>query len=119
MNNNGLRRLLIFGLTRQQLIDFVKRKDSAYNLASFAWHTDQQLRQLAISVDKKVQADRQKKKSLDNEEQIRQALIGYITTNDKKYSKKKLKHCSVTALTLMKVVLEIRLYHARQSNKKK
>jgi hypothetical protein len=123
MNNNGLRRLLLYGLTRQQLIDFIKRKDTAYGIASFAWHTDEQLRQLAISVDKKVQADRQKNKNnkwtLKNEKQIRKDFIDYITANDKKYSEKNLKHYSVTALTIMKTVIEIRLYHARQSNKKK
>ncbi len=64
MKYNGIRIILIYSLSRQQLIDFVKRKDkdSDYSLASFAWHTDEQLRELAISVDKKMQAEKGKNK---------------------------------------------------------
>ena len=59
-------------MSRQQLIDFIKRKDSAYCLASFAWHSDEQLRQLSISVDKKYYAERYKnKRKLKLEKQIR------------------------------------------------
>jgi len=61
MKYNGIRIILIYSLSRQQLIDFIKRKDSEYELASFAWHSDDQLRKLAISIDKKIQAGRQKR----------------------------------------------------------
>ena len=61
MKYNGIRIILIYSLTREKLIDFIKRKDNVYGLASFAWHTDEQLRQLAISIDKKIQAGRQKR----------------------------------------------------------
>ena len=66
MKYNGIRIILIYSLTREKLIDFLKRKNSDYSLASFAWHTDEQLRQLAISVDKKMQAERQKKRTIKN-----------------------------------------------------
>lgn len=52
------------------------------------------------------------------DEKTRQQLIDYIIANDKNYSKKKLENNSVTALTIIKTEIEIRLYHARQSNKK-
>ena len=60
MKYNGIRIILIYSLSRQQLIDFIKRKDIAYSLASFAWHTDDQLRELSILEDKKRHAERQK-----------------------------------------------------------
>jgi transcription initiation factor IIE alpha subunit len=60
MKYNGIRIILIYSLSRQQLIDFIKRKDSEYELASFAWHSDDQLRKLAILEDKKHHAERQK-----------------------------------------------------------
>lgn len=66
MNYSGIRIILIYSLKRQQLIDFIKRKDSIYGLASFAWHSDEQLRQLAISVDKKKHSERQKKRTIKN-----------------------------------------------------
>ena len=60
MKYNGIRIILIYSLSRQQLIDFIKRKDSAYCLASFAWHKDDHLRELAILEDKKHHSERQK-----------------------------------------------------------
>jgi transcription initiation factor IIE alpha subunit len=66
MKYSGIRILLIYNLKRDQLIDFVKRKDknNDYSLASFAWHTDEQLRQIAISVDKKMHTEKQKNKRI-------------------------------------------------------
>jgi 4-hydroxyphenylpyruvate dioxygenase-like putative hemolysin len=59
---NGLRGLLISGLTRQQQINFILRKDNSYRADSFTSQTDKQIRNIALSVDQQVQADRQKKK---------------------------------------------------------
>ncbi len=66
MKYSGIRILLICNLTREQLIDFVKRKDkdNDYSLASFAWHTDEQLRDLAVAADKKAQAERRTNKQI-------------------------------------------------------
>lgn len=60
---NGLRGLIISGMTRQQKIDFIQRKDNSFRADSFANQTDEEIRQVALSVDKKVQADKQKKKN--------------------------------------------------------
>ena len=60
MKYNGIRIIIIYSLSRQQLIDFIKRKDMAYQLRNFAWHSDDQLRELAILEDKKHHAERQK-----------------------------------------------------------
>lgn len=60
---NGLRWLLIHGLTRQQQIDFIKRRDKSYRQTNFSAQTDEQILNTALSVDKKVQADRQNKKA--------------------------------------------------------
>ena len=48
MKYSEIRIILKCNLSRQQLIDFIKRndKDRDYSLASFAWHTDEQLRDL-------------------------------------------------------------------------
>ena len=62
MKYNGIRIILIYSLSRQQLIDFIKRKDIAYQLGNFAWHSDNQLRELAIFEDKKRHAERQTNK---------------------------------------------------------
>ena len=71
MKYNGIRIILIYSLQRKQLIDFIKRKDSSYCLASFAWHSDGQLRELAILEDKKHHAERQKnRRKLKLEKQI-------------------------------------------------
>lgn len=55
VKSGGLRVLLISGMTREQQIAFIKRKDNFYSGASFAGHSDQQVRQIALSLDKKVQ----------------------------------------------------------------
>lgn len=58
---NGLRGFIIWGMTRQQQIDFILRKDNSYRADSFATKTDKQIRNIALSVDNQVQANRQKK----------------------------------------------------------
>ena len=62
MKYNGIRIILIYSLSREQLIDFIKRKDRVYKLASFVRHSDDQLRELAILEDKKRHAERQNNK---------------------------------------------------------
>lgn len=60
---NGLRQLIIYGLTREQQINFIKRKDSSSHSDNLARLTDKQVRETALRIDKQVQADRQKKKN--------------------------------------------------------
>ncbi|MEW6467437.1 MAG: hypothetical protein AB1458_00855 [Bacteroidota bacterium] len=56
-----MRQLLIYGMTRQQQINFIVRKDSGFTADSFAGQTNKQVLHTALSVDKKVQADKFKK----------------------------------------------------------
>ena len=60
---NGLRGLIIRGMTRQQQIDFVKRKAPFYIGTSFAELSDKQVLQIALSIDKQVQANKRKIKT--------------------------------------------------------
>lgn len=53
--SKGVRALLIHGMTRDQQIAFIKRKDIFYSGASFAGHSDEQVRNLALSVDRTTQ----------------------------------------------------------------
>jgi hypothetical protein len=59
---NGLRTILIYGLPRHKQIDFIKRRDYSYSETDFSAFSDKQVIEIAISVDKKVQADRQQNK---------------------------------------------------------
>lgn len=61
---NGLRGYIIYGMTRQQQINFIKRRDNSHSGTSFAGLPDKQVIKMALSVDLKVQADRQAKKSI-------------------------------------------------------
>lgn len=51
VKSRGVRTLLISGMTREQQIAFIKRKDSFYSGASFAGHSDEQIRELALRLD--------------------------------------------------------------------
>ena len=53
-NKRGIRPLLIAGMTREQLINFIKRKDAAYNAADLAAHSDHKLRNVANELDQKT-----------------------------------------------------------------
>ncbi|MBI4931748.1 MAG: hypothetical protein HY841_13355 [Bacteroidetes bacterium] len=68
-------------MTRQKQINFIKRHDSFYQFVDFAGHNDEQLRKVALSVDSKLQADRQKKKSSRS--------IGSTTSQTRTTNKKK------------------------------
>src|SRR3989344_7748377 len=59
---SGLRTIIIYGLTRQKQIDFIKRRDSSYSRTNFTGLSDKQVIEIALSVDRKLQADRQAKK---------------------------------------------------------
>jgi len=61
MKYNGIRIILIYSLTRNKLIEFIKRNDKSYKMASFRWHSDDQLREIAILKDKKRHEVRQNK----------------------------------------------------------
>lgn len=56
--NKNLRALIIKGMTRKQLINFIKQKNSFYFGASFAGHSDEQLRNIAIEIDAKTIAEK-------------------------------------------------------------
>ncbi|MBI4944889.1 MAG: hypothetical protein HY840_00650 [Bacteroidetes bacterium] len=58
--SNGIRSILIYALTRQQLIDFIKRKDDVYQEKHLTKCSDDQLRDIAHDVDRKVQERRYK-----------------------------------------------------------
>ncbi|MDD5464557.1 MAG: hypothetical protein PHP62_05405 [Candidatus Moranbacteria bacterium] len=47
-----LRQLTIHGMTRQRLIGFIKRRDGYYSRISFAGQSDEQLRILALGIEK-------------------------------------------------------------------
>ena len=66
MKTNGLRTILIYGLTRNKLIDFVKRKDHSYSGTDFSGFSHKQLFDLALHIDKKVQANRKKIKTSEH-----------------------------------------------------
>lgn len=57
----GIRSILIHALNRQQLIDFIKRKDETYRGKDVSEYSDIQLRDIAHVVDKKAQDKRRKK----------------------------------------------------------
>ena len=59
---SGLRTILIYGLTRQKQIDFIKRRDNSFCGTNFSKLSDKQVIEIALSVDRKLQADRQAKK---------------------------------------------------------
>jgi hypothetical protein len=61
--NRNLRQLIISGMTREQLIDLIKRKDSFYNGVNFAVYSDRQLYLIADDVDEKAQEKKYKKES--------------------------------------------------------
>lgn len=63
ISNKELSLSQIYDLTRTELIDFIKRNDNTYVLASFAWHSDGELRQFAVSIYEKMQAERCKIKN--------------------------------------------------------
>lgn len=60
----GVRHILISGLTRNQLIDFIKRKDHTYTGHDLSSYSENGLRELAHHVDKKSQEIRRSKQSL-------------------------------------------------------
>jgi hypothetical protein len=61
-NNRGVRQYIIYGLTREQQIKFILRRDNSFTPDSFARLTDKEVRNIALSVDKNFIADRQKRK---------------------------------------------------------
>lgn len=56
---------------------------------------------------------------MKSEAKIRQQLIDYIKANDKHYAKANLDSHSVTALTIIKTEIEIRIAHSKGTEKKK
>ncbi|MBI3502268.1 MAG: hypothetical protein HY063_10790 [Bacteroidetes bacterium] len=60
-NNRGVRQIIIYGMTRQQQIKLIQRRDSSFTLDSFANKTDNEVRNVALSVDKNFITDRQNK----------------------------------------------------------
>ena len=63
---NGLRQLIIHGMTREQQINFIIRRDSSFRADSSARLTDKEVRNIALTLDKNFQADRQKKTNNKN-----------------------------------------------------
>lgn len=49
---------------------------------------------------------------MKDDEIFKKKLIDYITTNDINYLKANLENCSITALTIIKTEIEIRLRNA-------
>ncbi|MBI3501289.1 MAG: hypothetical protein HY063_05790 [Bacteroidetes bacterium] len=62
MPKGGVRKIIISGMNRQQLVSFIKRKDKFYSEEKFHRHSDKQLRELAHCIDDKIQAERKKSK---------------------------------------------------------
>lgn len=54
----GLRWLIIAGMTREQQIALIKRKDAAYSGTDFSSYSDAQVHQLANAVDRKAMEKR-------------------------------------------------------------
>ena len=63
---SGLRKIIISGMSRQQLISFIKRKDKFYPGKEIHSHSDKQLRTIARNIDDKVQAERSQKRNSKN-----------------------------------------------------
>jgi hypothetical protein len=61
--SNGIRWLLINALNREQLIDFIKRKESTFDDKSLENYSSDQLRDIAQIVDLKVQNLKMEKKA--------------------------------------------------------
>jgi hypothetical protein len=60
-NNRGIRQLLIAGMTREQLIKFIRRKDSSHSETNFSGYSNEQLYQLANDVDQKSRRKKDEK----------------------------------------------------------
>ena len=56
--SNGLRELIISAMPREKKIDFIKRHDTAYIETNLADHSDEKLRQVAISIDRTKQSNK-------------------------------------------------------------
>lgn len=59
--DRGVRSLLIIGMEREKLIEFIKRKDAFYSNASFEGHSTDQLRKLALCLDKELYTRKNRK----------------------------------------------------------
>lgn len=57
-NTNGLRELIILGMTRQRQIDFIKSRDNFYSGIFFAGLSDEQVQQIALFVGRKEKAEK-------------------------------------------------------------
>lgn len=58
----GIRWLIIRGMERQKLIDYIKRKDKFYDLVNFNDFSIPQLQAIVLRIDNKIVSDRKKKK---------------------------------------------------------
>jgi hypothetical protein len=59
-NKRGIRWLLINAMTRDQLINFIRRKDELFRKEKLEMHTDDQLRDIAQIIDKRFLSSRRK-----------------------------------------------------------
>lgn len=59
-NNMNLRRLLLSGLNREELISFILSRNTVLNYQDLESCTDQEIQELAVVVDQKVQVEKAK-----------------------------------------------------------
>jgi len=52
--------------------------------------------------------------TMDDDKEFKKELIDYIKAKDKDYAKESLENCSITALTIIKTGIEIRLHNSKK-----
>lgn len=104
-------------MQREHLINFIKRKDSFYSGASFAGHSDQQLRDIALRIDSKVQTDKKVKwRKINKPERYSLTTLKPMINLT---AEKNLDSYSITGLTIIKTEIEIRIANSKGTEKQK